>query len=182
MSGTAPTPESSLLPARPRGQTEIGVHAALTSLAVHCGDVGRAAKETGVSGSILQGWRDEDHARYDRIRAETLPRVREAGAEMYMAFAKDQAQYAQDFMADAHRRRDDMEARDLSGASRNAAVAAGIFTTKAAELRGDPSLIVEHRRPMEEIVRALRAKGVDIEGQAEEIPFPEPESPTEEIN
>jgi hypothetical protein len=67
---------------------------------------------------------------------------------------------------------DEISPRELPGAVRNLSTTAGIHEDKAANLRGDPTTVIEHRS-YKEVVDKLKQMGV-IEGDAEEMPEDQP--------
>jgi hypothetical protein len=119
--------------------------------------------------ATLHRWKQRDLARYEKIRADLLPRIRGEAAEQHMRLAEQQATVAGKMTERLEREIDEIPARDLPGGIRNITTAAAVHTDKAAVLRGEASTITEHR-DASEVLRALRARGVVIQGMAEEIP------------
>ena len=67
-----------------------------------------------------------------------------------------------ELLAKAFDKLDEIPARDLLGAVRNAAVTVGVHSDKARDLRGEPTAVVEHRSP-KQVLKALEAMGIEVE-------------------
>jgi hypothetical protein len=146
----------------------------LVALALTSGNTRAAARtltEQGlrVSHQTLGNWSKRNGGEeYERVRAQVLPRVRAYAAEKHMALADSMVELAGEMGKRLKLEHQDMPIRDVAGAIRNVSTAAGISTDKARDLRGDPTAVVEHRS-IEDVRRALRAKGWDIEGEAVDV-------------
>ena len=148
------------------------IHAALVAAAKYHGNYRAASRETGINKDTLRFWIEKKHAeRYRQIQAELTPVLRARAAEEYMARAEVSRRIEEAIDAQLIERLDQIPARDLPGAKRNVATAGAIATDKAAQLRGEATTIVEHRKDMREIARSLNAKGIsfDLDADAVEV-------------
>lgn len=140
----------------------------LLEVAVANGNVRRAAQALAEDGievgkSTLERWYKHAHRdRYLQIQAEVLPRVRAQAAEQHMDLAERGMQVEHRILSKLEQEVEEIPSRDLAGAARNVATGAAIHTDKASVLRGEPTLITA-RHDVSEVVRALRAKGVDLD-------------------
>ncbi len=161
---------------RTRDYSTAQVQRGLLAVAVANGNARKAAADLAedpegfkVPHRTLYGWKKREATSYEEIRAKLLPRIRAEAAEQHMRLAEHQASVAGKMTERLEQEIDDIPARDLPGGIRNVTTAAAVHTDKAAVLRGEASVVVEHR-DASEVIRALKAKGVIIEGEAEEIP------------
>ena len=144
------------------------VERALTELAVTGGRPNIAVKRLRDAGfhipvQTLCYWRDESHTqRYEEIRAEVAPRIREVVADecesLAVAYAQAERETLGTFDANS------LEQREKPGAIRNLATAKAINVDKAQLLRDRPTAIVQ-RSTAEELLRSLG----DLDGTASEI-------------
>jgi hypothetical protein len=163
------------------------IEAALVVIAMESGNVGRARKflqEQGVFGedkvplrSTLARWPETYSERYAEIRAEVVPKLKARLADVHTDLAQRLAELESKAIDDLDANLDELSAKDKANLIRNSAIAGGIHQDKAAVLRGEASSIIGHRE-LPEIVRALAAKGVVIEGTAEEVTPPQLPDPT----
>ena len=149
----------------------------LLAVAVANGNTRRAQQALAVEGldlprSTLHRWQMETHAeRYIQIQADVLPKIRAQAAEQHMELAERGMAVEQKLLDKLEEEVNEIPSRDLAGAARNVATGTAIHTDKAGILRGEPSVIVS--RGMHEIVRSLKAKGIVIEVEAEEVEIEE---------
>ena len=134
------------------------------ALAVCSGNVHRAASRLAdmgmsVGSSTLHRWKSKHREKYESIRREVLPRIREEAAEDHTALSAANREAEAAVLARLIQEVPDLPARDLSTTGRNLAVAAGIHFDKAQVAAGMPSAIVE-KRDATEILRQLKARGV----------------------
>ncbi len=119
--------------------------------------------------STLGYWKYRSQAeRYERVKADTLPKVRAKLADESEALAQDQIDLESEITKRLRERLGEIPDRDLSGSLRNVAVAKGINIDKTAPIRGEPTQIVHDYRGALE--RLKRIPGLVIEADAEEIP------------
>jgi len=121
----------------------------------------------------LKRWRDETHRdRYMQILHDERKKIAERIASEQEEFARLAIQEERALLQEIAkaRERGEIPARDLAGALRNVSTSKGIALDKSGELRGRPSVIVEHRNPDEIIAKLDRlAPGLIVEATAEEI-------------
>lgn len=154
----------------------------LTALALASGNSRRAAallKEQGLSipASTLFTWPQLYPDEYQAVREGVLPRVKAELAEAHSALAARQVEVSSEMTERLAKEMGGIPVRDLAGAIRNIDTGSGIHTQRAAELRGEPT-IIEHRS-LKEIIGGLERRGIItkvpsefeiIEGGAEELP------------
>ncbi len=142
----------------------------------------QAAKDLGLPRDTVSRWcYDEKHrAEYFKIREQAIQDRKAYEAEQNFEAASRARELSEKVKDRFEQDYDKLEPRDLSTASRNFTVEAGIYTDKAKDLRGDAQVIVTEHRDIAEIIRALEAKGVrlpddmsaaakPIEGDAEDV-------------
>lgn len=105
--------------------------------------------------------------RYNEIRAEVVPVVKARLADVHTDLAQSLAELEGRTLASLDGELDELTAKDRINLVRNAAIAGAIHVDKAQLLRGEATHIV--RRELPEIIRALQAKGVTIDGEAIEV-------------
>jgi lysine/ornithine N-monooxygenase len=129
-----------------------------------------ADKENGfkVSQKTLWEWSRKDVARYEELQDKILPRLRRIAAEQHMEAAKQAADLTSKAMALAEGKLDEIPPRDLPGAIRNFSTSSAIHVDKAAELRGEAKVIVEHRSASE-VLKELQAEGVELGPQDQRV-------------
>jgi hypothetical protein len=160
-----------------KNYTDQEVDAGLTAFAICSGRHERAAellkRETGfeVPAETIRGWARRTHPeRYQRIREEVAPKLQRQMADTHQALADMAAEMETEAVERlrTEMKSGEVEARDLSGIFKNAAIAAGIHTEKAELLNGRPTS--RRERSAEEVLRSLKSKGLQfIEGEAEEM-------------
>jgi hypothetical protein len=114
-----------------------------------------------VSHGVLYGWKQRESTRYEKIRADYLPKIRAEAAEQHMRLAEQQATVAGKMTERLEKELGNIPARDLPGGIRNVTTAAAVHTDKATILRGEANIITEHR-DVSDILRALKAKGIPM--------------------
>lgn len=120
----------------------------LIAVARHNGNTRRAAKELKGAGievahQTLHRWMRTKYAdRYQKIREQCLPAVRTLAADKHMELAELNAKAEKKMLARLNRNVDEIPARDLPGAIRNAAVAGSIHTERAEDLNDQPNVRV----------------------------------------
>jgi hypothetical protein len=118
----------------------------------------------------LEAWKNRQHReRYHQVRAEVAGKVGDQIAAMHEDLALKAALKAEDAIDALHV--SELPARELPGAVRNLATAAGIATDKSSALRGRPTEVHEHRH-VDEILNRLRQRfpGLVIDGTVDEEP------------
>ena len=158
---------------------EESVERALRVLALCAGNSTEASRRLAdadlpVPRSTLQRWRDEQHTdRYQEIRREVVPQVRERAAEKSDEIARAAAEKELAFIAALDP--DDMASRDRANALRNLSTTRGISVDVSRKLRDEPDVVIEHRRSGEELVEEIARKfpHLVVDGTAEEIEMPE---------
>jgi hypothetical protein len=158
--------------------TEPEVERGLVALALCDGNSKRATELLATQGlkihpSTLRDWRDNRSEDYSRVQALVLPRVKAQTAELHADFAKRAIEVNAKVLDKLEREYDEISPRELPGAVRNLSTTAGIHEDKAANLRGDPTTVIEHRSYKEVVAWKLKQMGV-IEGDAEEMPEDQP--------
>lgn len=120
--------------------------------------------------STLESWKQHVHVlRYEEVRAEILPKIREATGDEHLALARKQIN-ASELATDAFvaaLAADKVETRDLSTAARNFDVGSGIHSQNSQLMHGEPTQIVH--RTSDELLRELEAEGVRLESIDAEV-------------
>jgi hypothetical protein len=134
-----------------------------------------------VSETTLRRWANDSRERYEAVRREVMPRIREQLAEQHSELAQRAMEVETALIERLRQEQDQIPTRELHTNIRDLSVAGGIATDKGRALRGDPDVIVQKHESFEEIRRALRELGVElnfvpkwkmaeaIEGDAEEV-------------
>jgi hypothetical protein len=135
----------------------------LIAVAMANGNTHQAARDLSsdglkISQKTLWKWRREETQRYEELRSQWLPKIREVAAEQHMALASRQIELSASLTEDLAKKRGDLDGRDISTAIRNVTVSAGVHTDKAQLLSGEPTAIV--RRDLGEVLRNLKAHGL----------------------
>ena len=102
-----------------------------------------------------------------------MPKVGARVADEHLAAARESIALEGEIAKKLKARLDELAAKELSTAQRNVATSAGIHTSRARELQGDVATPHKVVRDANEVMRKLIARGVVIEGEAEEIQPPE---------
>ncbi len=145
----------------------------LTAIALASGSLDRARRMLAdqgieVSRHTLHNWRYVYHVdRYERIRAEVIPKLKAEEAELRTALATYQVEQALRAAELVAERVESMDDKSLLDALNKFNVGSGIQADKIAQLRGEPTSIIRHES-VSEIERGLKRLGVVIEGEAVE--------------
>jgi hypothetical protein len=118
----------------------------------------------------IEEWQAKYADRFNEIRAEVVPLVKARLADVHTDLAQSLADLEARTLESLEGELDELSAKDRINLVRNAAIAGAVHVDKAQLLRGEATHIVKRELP--EIVRALAAKGVYIEGTATEIDEP----------
>jgi hypothetical protein len=147
-------------------QIELG----LLAVAHANGNTRQASRELKTGGvkldhRTLWRWSRERHAgRYESIRSEVLPKIRERAAERQMDIVEAAMGVQRKLVDRLDKEADDLAIRDVPGASRNVAVSVGIHAEKAQLFGGQPTQRIE--RSLDEVLRSLSHRGVKfVEGE-----------------
>ena len=161
---------------KPSRYTDQEIDQSLFALALASGNSRRASamlKERGqkVPHTTLDTWKHRTHPeRYERIQADTLPKVRARLADEMEALAQDQIDLEAEITKRLRERLGEIPDRDLSGSLRNVAVAKGINMDKTAPIRGEPTQIIGSPvERAEDALAALRRHGLLVEAEAVEV-------------
>jgi hypothetical protein len=151
--------------------TDEEIERGLVALALYSGNSRRASKALGAQGfkvgqSSLHRFRNRFPEKYEQLRRDVLPQLREYAAERHMELADFEVGVAWKIAQQLDEQHGKIPARDLPGALRNVGVSAAVHTDKAQTLRGEPSQVVGHRS-LDEVRRALEAKGVKFIPEAQ---------------
>jgi hypothetical protein len=157
----------------PKGQVpdlpkQVKIDRALEALALEGGNSRAAARYVkehfgiSVHHGTIGRWRRQHEDRYQELRAEALPRLAAEAAEIHRQAAQENIEAEQKARRAAIRKVKDIPARDLPGAVRNFATAAGIHADKAARLNGDYPPAVNVTVSLQETIKALIAKGARV--------------------
>ncbi len=157
---------------KPYGDYEI--ERGLLALASENGVASRAVKLLKGDGvkippRTLEKWRTHTHRdRYERVRAEVLPKVRQESAQEHRQLERRQLELAAKLTERLKGEVETMTSKDAIQALGKADIGTGIHAEKAQLLDGEAT----HRpeRSATEIIRALKARGFDVEGSAVELP------------
>lgn len=157
--------------------TDREIDAVLAAYFVCSGNKRRAAEVVAetegiqISPTLIWRWaRKERVERYEKIREELMPMVKAQNADMHQNLLTS----AGEIEAKAVERlsmkldNDEIDAKDLSAVMQRAAIATGVHSDKQLLYSGQPTQIIA--RDPAEILRALKAKGFDFDGEAEEVP------------
>jgi hypothetical protein len=149
---------------------------ALRYLATCSGNARKAAEgltEAGhpVRAETLSRWKTKYSTRYAEISAEVRSTVAREMAEESDNLARGYAQLERQAIERIAGELASMDPKDVVNAVRNFAVSRGVSTDKGAQLRGEPSQVVQHKHSVEENWRTLQRLGV-VEGTAEELSEP----------
>lgn len=119
----------------------------------------------------LYAWRQRYPDRYEELRREVTPQVREQAAEEHMEMAAALTEANRKMVKRTIKEVDQIPARDLPTANRNLSVAAATEIDKAEMLRDRPTIRVQHE--LTGILAELKSQGVEfIDGEAVEEELP----------
>jgi hypothetical protein len=180
---------TTLTPHRAARHSAEQIEASLVVMALESGNIRRTrAKlaELGVFGdekvppaTTISRWPDTYKERYAEIRQEVAPRIKARMAETHDDLVTRLTALEHATLDELELELKDLSGKDKAALLRNAAVSAAIHQDKSQLLKGEATQIVKRELP--ELLRALQAKGVVIEGVAEEItppPLPAPRADT----
>lgn len=130
-----------------------------------------AENNTDIPAGTLYEWKTTHAERYEQIRADVLPKIRERMAAESEELAIAYAQLEREAIELLKPKLNDLRPNELAGVQRNLATSRAISVDKASVLRGMPTEITEHRNA-DELLRKLGSAlpGLIVEGTAEEIP------------
>jgi hypothetical protein len=175
---------TTLVPHRAAKHSAEQIEAALVVLALESGNVRRARKKLAEMdifdkvppATTITRWPETYRERYAEIRSEVAPRIKARMADTHDDLATRLASLEHQTLDELEKEVSDLSGKDKAALLRNTAIAAAVHTDKAQMLRGEATVIVKRELP--EIFRALAAKGVVIEGVAEEVTPPRPLPPS----
>jgi hypothetical protein len=183
---------TTLTPHRAARHSAEQIEATLVVMALESGNIRRTRaklKELGVFGkdkvppaTTISRWPDTYKERYAEIRQEVAPRIKARMAETHDDLVTRLTALEHATLDELELELKDLSGKDKAALLRNAAVSAAIHQDKSQLLKGEATQIVKRELP--ELVRALAAKGVQveglvIEGVAEEITPPRPTLPVD---
>jgi len=122
------------------------------------------------AGTIWKWANEYEIPRLERIRQEVAPKLKAQMAELHQGLAVAAGEIEAKAIERLNEKLDgnQIEGKDLSAVMQRAAIAGGIHGEKHLLYSGQPTAIV--RRDFEEIKRALRDKGIVLDGTAVELP------------
>lgn len=156
---------------------------AAMSAYVRCGGHREKAREVlktqgiEVPASTIYFWAtDKETDRLERIRQELGPQLKAEMAEMHQGLAVAAGEIEAKAIVRLNEKLDsnEIEPKDLSAVMQRSAIATGIHGEKHLLYSGQPTQIVQ--RDTTEVLRALKAKGFDFDGTAEDVTPPELET------
>jgi hypothetical protein len=128
-----------------------------------------------IEASTLWRWSRKQHVdKYERIRAEVIPRITAQAAEQHMDLALRQSEVSVMALEEIENRLPAMEDKDLINAMGKADIGSGIHTEKAQLLANRPTAIVQ--RDASEVLRKLQSRGIIDAEVVEEETLSESES------
>jgi hypothetical protein len=146
--------------------TDEQIELALCAIAYSNGNTGRAARELKAAGlkidpKTLWSWSRKQYIdRYERVRSEVLPKVREKAAETHREIAERQLGVLGKMTDRLEKEVGEIPAKDLPKGVQSVATSAAINVDKAQLLGGGPTHRIE--RSASEILRSLKAKGMEF--------------------
>jgi len=157
--------------------SEIDIEAGLLALAAHNGNSRKAAAFlAGQQGSqhdhtTLWEWKHRYPERYQALRAEILPKIREQAADEHMDLAQKAMSAEAKVLARLDKEVDDLPVKELPGAARNMAVASAVHSEKAQLFNDQPTGRVSVDLPS--LIREAKSLGIEptkvLNLEAEEI-------------
>ena len=146
------------------------VDRALLALALNGGAIERTVRElkaadVKVSSDQLADWRDKFPKRYQWHATENAAKLEKDIISSQREVIAAATRATMDAVAMEHERIKRGETKDAASSARNLATVVGISTTKLLELSGRPTSITEVRKP-EEIIKALKSRGVKVDVEA----------------
>jgi hypothetical protein len=110
----------------------------------------------------LRDWPTTHQDRYEKLKADLIPRIQERVAEKHLALADGQMEVAWDFLQRLKREKDNVPARDLSTNLRNLVVGSAVNTDKAHMLREGFRPQVNVNVDLSEMLRSMAARGTPL--------------------
>lgn len=165
----------------PLRYSDAEIEIALAALARNSGNAKRTERELrgsdafpdrSPSDDTLAHWVKSFPERYERIRQEVLPKVRDELAEAHTRLATRQVELAADFAEQVYEKRDDLAPHQIAAVMAKMDIGSGIHTQKAQELRGEATTVIEHRS-LSAAVNSLKARGFEVEFVEAEVIEPE---------
>ncbi len=147
----------------------------LVILALESGNVNRTRKllkeEWGKApdANTIGRWVKRYQDRYAEIRERVAPEIKARLADVHIDLANRIADLESRTVDALDAELADLTPKDKANLLRNAALSQAIHVDKSLLLKGEATVITE-RRELPELIRALQAKGVVIEGVAQELP------------
>ena len=133
---------------------------ALQVLAFCSGNAKKAARllaaDLGCSRQTLARWRDEQSDRYERIRRDIMPAIREQESERLMDTAAELGDLEAQLIRRNQAEVENLKPGEVSTALRNTSVSKGISIDKAEVLRQGPAPPADSGRTFEEDLAFLR--------------------------
>lgn len=161
-----PTPKPKKRRKGPHGHPEELKERAMIALAEHNGNSRRAAAMLAKDGiklsfSCVNEWRHRDPERYERVRAEVLPRVRLKASERHMDLSERLMDAEGVILGKMMERVDELPPKEMSTALRNVSTSSAIHTDKAQVLSDQPTEI--RRLDAGEVLRKLGSRNMRLE-------------------
>ena len=167
---------TTLVPHHAAKHTAEQIEQALVAIALESGNVGRARaklEEAGTFGgkvpprSTMARWPETYADRYAEIRADVAPKLKAKLADTHTDLAERLAALEHSTIDELEQELRELSGKDKAALLRNVAIAGAVHVDKAQLLKGEATQIVKRELP--ELLRALQAKGVVIEGVGEEV-------------
>lgn len=140
----------------------------LLALAEHNGNSRKAAEflargdsPVHVHHQTLWNWREREPERYERIRAEVVPKVRLRASEDHMAMAARLMDLEGELLEKLKEKADELPAKEVSTALRNVSTSGAIHVDKAQVLSDQPTEI--RRLDTGEVLRKLSSRNMRLE-------------------
>jgi hypothetical protein len=158
-----------------RKYTEDELERGLFALAI-CGDGAAASRQLAAQGHkiparTLTSWPIAHAERFREISAKHIQEVRDVIAQEQIEIAHAAGEAERVAIAKTKGQLEDGSVKDASTAGRNLAVQKGIALDHSLKMRGEPTVVHEHRQ-VEDILKRLHKLAPNvfhIEGEAEEI-------------
>lgn len=156
---------------------------ALIAVAAASGNTRLAARNLAEDGfeidhTVLWQWQKRHADKYQRIRADLLPRIREQQADAHRALERRQLEVSLQATELIAQRLPQMDDRDAINAAGKMDIGTGIHADKALLHDGQPTSIVQ--RTSDELLRELEAEGMKLEAIDAEVVSEEDVGPSTE--
>jgi hypothetical protein len=168
----------------PKRYSDEEIDRGLVALALHAGNRRAASEALAREGveipqDTLRHWLERKRDRYDELRTELLPRIRERIAQQSEDLAQAYAEKELELLAGL--KDEPMKPSDRASVIRNLSTSRGISVDKAMAMRGMPTQIVEHRTA-DHTWAKLKEMGLVVDSTAEELdppasPASDPDTP-----